>query len=68
MLLILVPWLVPGMGRFFRLGFLVVWVAICLMHLGHSTYNHARPNGEIAELTSGIHLMEAHITYYHPLP
>ena len=62
-LLILVPWLVPDMGWFFRLGFTVALVAICLIHLGRSTYDQARLNGKIAELTSGAHLMEAHTTY-----
>ena len=62
-LLILVPWLVPDMGWFFRLGFTVALVAICLIHLGRSTYDQAGLNGKIAELTSGAHLMEAHTTY-----
>ena len=33
------------------------------MPLGRSTYDQAHLNGEIAELTLGAHLMEAHTTY-----
>ena len=62
-LLMLAPWLAPDMGKIFRFSFTGALVAICLVHLGRSTYDHARLNREIAELTSGVHLMAPHTAY-----
>jgi len=59
----LAAWLVPDMRKFLRYGFTGVLVAICLIHLGRSTYDHARLNREIAELTSGVKLIEPHTTF-----
>ena len=61
--LMLAAWLVPDMRKFLRYGFTGVLVAICLIHLGRSTYDHARLSREIAELTSGVKLMEPHTTF-----
>ena len=61
--LMLAAWLVPDMRKFLRYGFTGVLVAICLIHLGRSTYDHARLNREIAELTSGVKLIEPHTTF-----
>jgi hypothetical protein len=62
-LLMLAPWLAPDMGKILRFSFTGALVAICLLHLGRSTYDQARLNREIAELTSGVHLMEPHTAY-----
>ncbi len=62
-LLMLAPWFVPDMGRFFRYGFTGALVAICLIHLGRTAYDQARLSPEIAEEVSGVHLIEPHTTF-----
>ena len=59
----LIPWLIPYLGKVFRFGFTITLVAICLFHLGRSTYDIAHLSREIDELTSGIGFMEPHTTY-----
>ena len=59
----LIPWLIPYLGKVFRFGFTIALVAICLFHLGRSTYDIAHLSREIDELTSGIGFMEPHTTY-----
>ena len=59
----LTPWLIPYLGKVFRLVFTIALVVICLAHLGRSTYDIAHLNREIDELTSGIGFMEPHTTY-----
>ena len=51
------------MRKAVQLGFTMALVVICLLPLGRSTYDQVRLSREIAELTSGVHLMKPHSTF-----
>ena len=62
-LLMLAPWLIPDMGKYFRYAITTCLVVFSLLHLGRTAYDHGRIAPEIAELVSGTHLIEPHTTF-----
>ncbi|RKU31370.1 hypothetical protein C6497_02430 [Candidatus Poribacteria bacterium] len=62
-LLMLAPWLVFDMHKYFRYGISACLILFALVHFGRTAYDHARISPEMAELVSGTHLIEPHTTF-----
>ena len=64
-LLMLAPWLIPDMGKYFRYAMTTCLVVFSLIHCGRTAYDHGRIATEIEELVSGTHLIEPHTNFRH---
>ena len=64
-LLMLAPWLVLDMHRFFRYTIMTLLLIFTLTHCAETAYHHGRISSEIAELVSGAKLIKPHSTFTH---
>ena len=64
-LLMLAPWLVLDMHRFFRYTIITLLMIFTLTHCAETAYHHGRISSEIAELVSGAKLIKPHSTFTH---
>ena len=64
-LLMLAPWLVFDIHRFFRYTIITLLMIFTLTHCAETAYHHGRISSEIAELVSGAKLIKPHSTFTH---
>ncbi len=62
-LLMLVPWLIPNMGKLFRHTLTACLIIFTLIHFGRTAYDHGRIAPEIEELVTGTRLIEPHTVF-----
>lgn len=67
-LLMLAPWLIPNIGKFGRYTIAACLIVFSLLHWGRTAYDHGRIAPEIAELVSGVKLIEPHTSFRHRTP
>ncbi len=62
-LLMLAPWLIQDMSKFFRYPIAAGLIVFTLLHFGRTALDHGRISPEIEELVSATDLIEPHTVY-----